>query len=137
LVNLIETIADETTLKIRCGFYKLIGSIINILPGAIKQKFQLKAMPLVFYACDDDDYACSAHIWQTIVFCIVHYENCWNIVNIKKAFLPKVYSVLRSNKSLNVDSVFECVLVILKNIPDALNENNVVYNEVLAALFDG
>ncbi len=124
-------------LKIRCGFYNLIGSAITCLPSAIRHTFHSKAIPMVFYACDDDDYACSCQIWHTIMFCLLNNEQCWNIVNIRKAFLPKLYALLRSNKSTYSDDMFNCVLVIVKNIPDALNENNIVYNEILAALFDG
>ena len=95
-------------------------------------------IPLVFYACDDEDYSSSTIIWQTIQKCVLNYPECWNLVNIKKAFLPKLYSLLRKyNANLNREAMFFTVTKLVENIPNTVVEDKVFYNEILLKMNEG
>ena len=124
--------------KIKSSFYYLLNTLIDNLPGNLNEKFKIKMIPLVFYACDEEDYSSSTIIWKTIFKCVTKYPECWNLVNIKKAFLPKLYSLLRKyNGNLNREEMYSTVLEIVKNIPSNIVDDKVFYNEITSKMNEG
>jgi hypothetical protein len=95
-------------------------------------------IPLVFYACEDGDQECSYFIWHNIFKCILNYPECWDIVNIKKTFLPKLYSIMRRNlPSVNLDALYKCILPLVKLMPSQLLDGNLFYKDILNKMNEG
>lgn len=96
-------------------------------------------IPLVFYACDEEDYTCSSIIWRGIHNFISNYKECWSLVNIKKAFLPKLYSLLRRNTAINREAMYACMLPLVKNMPaqSVVDDIKLFYYEILSKMQEG
>ena len=125
-------------IKIKSSFYYLLFTLVDKLPGNLGEKFKVKMIPLVFYACDEDDYSSSTIIWQAILKCVTNYPECWSLVNIKKAFLPKLYALLRKyNANLNREEMYSTVLQLVKSMPLNLVEDKGFYNEIMLKMSDG
>jgi hypothetical protein len=112
--------------------------LIDKIPENLNEKFKIKMIPLVFYACDEEDYSSSTTIWHIIHKCITNYPECWNIVNIKKAFLPKLYSLLRRyNTNLNREAMYSTILPLVKNIPSNVVDEKLFYSDILGKMNEG
>ena len=73
-----------------------------------KKKLKAKLIPLVFYACDEDNHTCSYYVWQSISKCLNNFDTIdddfWSLLNVKKAFIPKLIALMRQHANGNANS---------------------------------
>lgn len=161
----------ENNLKIRSDFYQLQSQLIDFvllnnslielekLEPSFKFTKTLKAkiIPLVFYACDEDNQTCCFYVWQSILKCLnrsdlldKYEENnstFWNLINVKKAFLPKLIALMRNHgngnaNSQNVEIIFPSLSLLVNKLvsnvytQDSLEEKILFYKDFSSKIFD-
>lgn len=115
-----------------------------------------KIIPLVFYACDEDNNACAYFVWSSIVKCLNNSQviienkkfdennNFWSLLNVKKAFIPKLIALIRHHgngnaNSQNCEIIFSSLILLLTKLSSAFdseNEKLIFYKEFFAKLND-
>ena len=151
--------------KIRGEFFCLLSSLIDSIllndsfiraeksqlkVKSLRENLKLKLIPLVFYSCDEDNYACSFFAWQSILKCINNMnkidENFWPLLNVRKAFIPKLIALLRSHanqnsNSQNVEIVYPALAPLISKLSSVFSLENTdeklnFYKDVFAKLND-
>jgi hypothetical protein len=127
-----------------------------------RRHLKVKIVPLVFYACDEDNNSCSYYVWSSIVKCLNNFDtiqretnnsssNFWSLLNVKKAFIPKVIALIRNHGNGNANSqnseiVFSSLYLLVKQLSTAFsdqqeeNENHEklnFYKDLFSKLYDG
>jgi hypothetical protein len=108
---------------------------------------QSKVVPLVFYSCDEDNYNCSYHIWQSITKCLNDTStnsSLWSLFDVKKTFQPKLVSLLRRHangnaNSQNISIVFSSLLLVISKISKQytlLDEKLNFYNDFYSRFYN-
>ena len=115
-------------------------------------------MPLVFYSCDEDNYTCSFYAWQSVLKCIANTHKLnndddgtqfWSLLNVRKAFIPKLIALLRSHANQNVNSqnveiVYPALAPLISKLSDgvfvntssSIDEKLTFYKDVFVKLND-
>ena len=72
------------------------------------KNLKLKIVPLVFYACDEDSQTCCFYVWESILKCLKNSDrldpDIWSLLNVKKAFIPKLTSLLKNHANGNANN---------------------------------
>ena len=114
----------------------------------LRKTLKCKLIPMVFYACDEDNYVCAFYAWQSILKCVNLVfeleENFWSLLNAKKAFVPKLISLLRSHangnaNNQNIDVIFVSLRPLFAKLTKAFendDEKISFYHEFFAKLYD-
>jgi len=149
--------AKDTSSKIRVEFFQLIDSIVETVllndqleqlsesePNLVTFSANLKGkiIPLVFYACDEDNQAACYYIWSSMLKCLRVVDNVWAHMNAKKAFLPKLLTLLKHHasgkaNSQNVEIVYPALPRLVNKIDlifETNDERTTFYNELFAKL---
>jgi hypothetical protein len=103
-----------------------------------------KTIPLIFYACDEENEACASFIWQSIEKCLRNPidANIWQFFNVKKAFVPKLIALLKNHSNgnanvQNVDTVYSGVSELLRRMGrSSVFSNNELFEEKLGLYRD-
>lgn len=151
--------------KIRIEFYSLLTFLLSSLifdssvvakePLLIKlaDTLKRKIIPLVFYACDEENTQCASLIWSSIRRCLSvdeqHHPDILSLVNVKKAFIPKLVAFLKSLSSSccsdmqSVEMVFASLSLLIPRLgrefdaEKSLDERLAFYQNILDVLLDG
>lgn len=144
--------SKDTSTKIRMEFFQLINSTLDNLlinksladlsksdSGLMELRKNLKAkiIPLVFYACDEDNQSCCFFVWQSILKSLKYFNNksdtvtedFWSLLNAKKAFIPKLIALMKNHangnaNNQNVVTIYESLSFLLRNLSSLFVENN-------------
>jgi hypothetical protein len=122
----------------------------------IRQQLKSKLVPLVFYAIDEDSTTCSFFVWNSVLKIIKNAAvlnaeedngGCfWSLMNVKKAFVPKLVALLRSHangnaNAQNIEVVYAslCPLVSCMSVvyEDSVEEKLALYKDIVGKLYDG
>ena len=155
--------------QIRGEFFHLLSSLVDVvvlnesLLGdqaalAFRATLTGKLVPLVFYACDEEHQVCSFYVWQAIAklatastsTSTTNLTNLWSLLNVKKAFVPKLLAVLRSHAtggqantsaSSNGEHILPSLCLLVSKLRVVFDEAGVdelaaFYKELLARLYE-
>jgi hypothetical protein len=107
-----------------------------------------KIVPLVFYACDEENSQCASLIWSAMKRSIEEGgNNALELVNVRKAFLPKLIALLKAHangnaNSQNVETVYsglnDIVSPVLRRVLEegGFEEAAQLGKDLMAKLFD-
>lgn len=106
-----------------------------------------KIIPLLFYSCDDDNAECARLIWSGMRRSLASNDepNILGLVNVKKAFVPKLISLLKAHangnaNSQNIEAVYtglgELVRRIGQTYEACLEDKLAFYKDIIGKLFD-
>jgi E3 ubiquitin-protein ligase listerin len=157
-------------MKIRAEFFQLINSLIDhlVLNKTIVKIFsndialmqmidhlKAKIVPLVFYACDEDNHTCSYFAWNSIAKLLNGFltiedhdnqmaTNFWQLINVKKAFVPKLIALLRRQakgeaNSQNIEIVYSTLPLLVSKLSDTFTsdeEKSSFYIELFSRISD-
>jgi hypothetical protein len=152
--------AKDVSSKIRIEFFQLIDAIAEtvLLNGQLSQlnesepnlatfvaNLKGKIIPLVFYACDEDNQAACYFVWSCMLKCLRVSDNVWTHMNAKKAFLPKLLSLLKQHASgkancQNVEIIYPALPKLVNKIDlifETHEERTAFYSELFAKLKQG
>ncbi len=144
--------SKDASTKIRSDFFQLINSTIDsvlvnkhldqlsqIDLGLLnfRKNLKLKIVPLVFYACDEDNQSCCYFVWQSIVKLLRHFNNrvdadaedFWSLLNAKKTFVPKLIALMKNHangnaNNQNLEIVYDSLHFLIKNLSSLFADNN-------------
>ncbi|RNA12496.1 E3 ubiquitin- ligase listerin [Brachionus plicatilis] len=154
--------SKDSNQKTRANFFYLSSNVINFIllnknlvaqeqneDFTFRKNLRAKLIPLVFYALDEDNELSCQFIWKSIVECLTCSDlleptNIWSLINVKKAFIPKLISLLRNHgngsaNSLNIETIYPCLSHLLKHLRkifDSADEKFSFYREFLAKIND-
>ncbi len=157
--------ARDNSLKIRAEFFQLLYSLIDhvILNSSLiemksnesvvnfRRNLKSKLIPLLFYAIDEENSTCSFYVWNSVLKFMKNLngldeENFWSLINVKKAFVPKLVSLLRNHANgnanmQNAEVIFAALCPLLNNISsvydESLDEKTAFFKDILTKLYDG
>ena len=144
----------DNSLKIRGEFFELINSILdNLIVNkslmqlskqdvsllAFRKNLKAKIVPLVFYSCDEDSQTCSYFVWKSILKSLTYFNSesdyregdadFWSLLNVKKAFIPKLIALLKNHangnaNSQNVEIIYDSLAALLSNLSGVFDNDN-------------
>jgi hypothetical protein len=139
--------ARDNSLKIRGEFFQLLYSLIdhvilnrsliemksNETVANLRKNFKSKLIPLVFYAIDEENSTCSFYVWNSVLkfmknLTALDDENLWSLINVKKALVPKLISLLRNHangnaNTQNAEVIYASLCPLLNNISSVYDDN--------------
>jgi hypothetical protein len=120
-----------------------------------------KIIPLVFYACDEDNNSCAYFVWSSIVKCLNNSQiiiqdknvdeqenNFWSLLNVKKAFIPKLIALIRHHGNGNANSqnseiIFSSLFLLITKLSSSFDSNSgnvdeklIFYKDFFSKLYD-
>lgn len=123
LENKFWKLSKDNSLKIRGEFFQLVHSSLldHVILNksfiesdqeklkSLRQNLKAKVVPLVYYALDEDNSVCSYYVWNSIVKIEKSLpssgsDSFWTLMNTKKAFIPKLVSLLRQHSNGNANT---------------------------------
>lgn len=154
--------SKDSNAKIRSNFFYLLSSVIDSIllnetliekenseDFTFRKNLKVKFVPLIFYALDEDNEICCQFVWTSISKCLAYSDrldstNFWSLINVKKAFIPKLMSLLRNHgngnaNSLNIETIYPCLGQLLKHLKtnfDSFEERFLFYKEFLAKIYE-
>lgn len=69
----------------------------------LEQTLENKIIPLLFYACDEEHTQCASLIWSSMRKSLDQNEDVLSLVNVRKAFVPKLIALLKAHANGNAN----------------------------------
>ncbi|XP_014677564.1 PREDICTED: E3 ubiquitin-protein ligase listerin-like [Priapulus caudatus] len=101
---------------VRAAIYALLSMLCEVLPS-VARAHAAKLCPLVLGSLDESEPGVSAPCWDAVLHVVDVVQDCWSQVNVRKAVLPKLWTVLRSGAGGNAADVFPSLLPFLSRLP--------------------
>ncbi|XP_072178286.1 E3 ubiquitin-protein ligase listerin-like [Diadema setosum] len=112
--------------EVRGGMYSLLGALCRSMPSLLTS-YLPKLSPALLGSVDETEPATVAPLWEAVLHLITSQEDCWKYVNIRKAFLPKLWSVLRRGGDGSAATIFPNLLPLLSHLPAEVKGDGVAF----------
>nr|XP_006628262.1 PREDICTED: E3 ubiquitin-protein ligase listerin isoform X1 [Lepisosteus oculatus] len=86
--------SKHKTSQIRGAFFEAVTALCERTPELIQNEGS-RACPAVLLSIDDTDPVVVPSLWEAVLHIITNIPDCWNYVNSKKGFLPKLWLLLK------------------------------------------
>ncbi|EDO46720.1 predicted protein [Nematostella vectensis] len=104
------------SIHIRASMFSLIATSCQQIPS-LMQSLSAQLCPAVMTSIDDMEPVVSSHLWDAILSVLQSVPDCWEQVNIRKAVLPKLWSLLKNGGSGNASAIFPNLLPFISKLP--------------------
>lgn len=102
--------------EIRGAMYSLLGTLCKVMPS-ILTPYLPKLCPALLASMDETEPLTVGPLWEGILRLISCDLDCWKYVNMRKAVLPKLWSVLRNGGSGCASTIYPHLLPLLSHLP--------------------
>nr|XP_006825327.1 PREDICTED: E3 ubiquitin-protein ligase listerin-like [Saccoglossus kowalevskii] len=135
LVEIYRTLFEEPkfwkyskskTPMIRGAFYSTISALCQVVPE-MTNKYSVKLTPSVLGNLDDTDPVVCQPLWEAVLYVVSIITECWQHINVRKALLPKLWSVFRQGGNGSASVVYPNFLPLLSKIPSEIISQNVQF----------
>ncbi|XP_076317410.1 E3 ubiquitin-protein ligase listerin [Tachypleus tridentatus] len=103
--------------QIRGSWYSLVSKICQLFPDVMRPHTD-KICPLTFCCIGEEDPVVAPFVWEGVLSVLVKFEDCWSHVNVRKAVLPHLWTLLKEGGKGNADKIFCNLLPFLSKIPE-------------------
>ncbi|KAJ7383932.1 listerin E3 ubiquitin protein ligase 1 [Desmophyllum pertusum] len=123
--------------NVRGAVFSMVSVTCEILPSMMLS-LSSQVSPAVLSALDDSDPAVCQQLWNVVLSVLKNITDCWKQVNVRKAVLPKLWSVLKNGGSGCASIIFPNLLPFLSKVPSEVIGSGVgFYQEFFISLQEG
>ncbi|XP_067118343.1 E3 ubiquitin-protein ligase listerin [Centruroides vittatus] len=127
---LIETkfwkFARHKELMVQISWYNLILTLCEKMLCCIKP-YASKLCPLTLGCLAQNDPLLTFLTWDSVLYVLNIFEDCWQYVNVKKAFFPQLWTILKSGGQGTAVTLFPKLLPLLSKIPENIIEDKITF----------
>ncbi|KAJ8027197.1 E3 ubiquitin-protein ligase listerin [Holothuria leucospilota] len=122
---------------IRSAFFAVLKGLCERFPSVTEDCLS-KLSSLALGSLDETDPNVVSNIWQAILVLISRYPMCWQHVNMQKAVLPKVWSLLKQGGGGSAYIIFPNLLPFLSCLPEEVtNDKSSFYRNFFEKMKQG
>ncbi|XP_041462561.1 E3 ubiquitin-protein ligase listerin-like [Lytechinus variegatus] len=115
--------------EIRGAMYSLLGTLCSTV-SSILTPYLPKLCPALLASMNETDPLTVGPLWDGILRLISCDLDCWKFVNMRKAVLPKLWSVLRHGGSGCATTIYPHLLPLLSHLPhEVKGQDEAFYKE--------
>uniref|UniRef100_A0A3P9M3P8 E3 ubiquitin-protein ligase listerin n=1 Tax=Oryzias latipes TaxID=8090 RepID=A0A3P9M3P8_ORYLA len=123
--------------QVRGAFFEMVCSLCEFTPGLVQAEAG-RLCPAVLLSIDDTDPVVLPPVWEAVLHVVSTIPDCWTHVNARKAFLPKLWSVLKEGGKGMAKALHPNLMPLLSKLPGEVTDPSVdFYNSFFAALTQG
>ncbi|XP_071800460.1 E3 ubiquitin-protein ligase listerin-like isoform X2 [Asterias amurensis] len=130
-------LAKNKSPQLRNAMYSVLGSLIQNTPSIAEGELARVSTTLLG-SLDESDPLAVQCLWESVLFVISTFPNCWTHVNMRKAVLPKLWVMLRNGGSGSATVIYPNLLPLLSHIPaEVIGTGVEFYQELFGNLKEG
>ncbi|GAB4820968.1 hypothetical protein N2152v2_008014 [Parachlorella kessleri] len=122
---------------VRRAGYSLVAVVARRCPGLL-QDYITEGAPVVLGALSDKDPSNHSSTWDAILSFAKAYPQAWDHINMAKAFLPRLWALLRHACYGSAESSLAAVLPLITLLPkEVLGPSPMFFTSLLTSVWDG